>query len=182
MDTEIGRKIKELRENRNLNIKQLSEMVECSSSLISQLERGKADPSISTLKKIAKALNANIVDFFTFRPNEDDLITRADERISMQLPRWNERIQSLIKNIETRRMQPFFTVIKPGGGSHGMYCHEGEEFGIVLKGEMELALNDRVYTVGENDSFYFSSQTPHDWNNKGKEDVVVVWVITPPTF
>ena len=43
---EIGKKIKELRESRNLNIKQLSELVKCTSSLISQLERGKADPSI----------------------------------------------------------------------------------------------------------------------------------------
>ena len=179
---EIGEKMREMREKRNLNIKQLSHMVECSSSLISQLERGKADPSISTLKKIAKALNVNIVDFFTFKSKEDDLITRADERISMQLPQWDARIQSLIKTIGNKKMQPFYTVIKPGGGSHGMYSHEGEEFGIVLKGELELKLSDSLYKVGENDSFYFSSQTPHDWNNKGKSDVVVVWVITPPTF
>ncbi len=178
----IGRKIKQLRESRDLNIKQLAALATCSSSLISQLERGKADPSISTLKKIAKALNVNIVDFFTFFHEDNDVVTRETERVDIQLKKWDARIQSLIKNIGNKRMQPFFTVIKPGGGSHGMYSHEGEEFGIVLRGEMDLVLKDRTYKVGANDSFYFSSQTPHDWNNKGKEDVVVVWVITPPTF
>lgn len=179
---DIGRKIRELRGERGFTIKHLADLVECTPSLISQLERGKADPSISTLKKIAKAINVNIVDFFAFQASEDELITRADERVNIQLPQWDARIQSLIKSIGNKKMQPFYTIIKPGGGSQGMYSHEGEEFGIVLKGELELMLNDKVYRVRENDSFYFTSQTPHDWNNRGKEDVAVVWVITPPTF
>ena len=62
------------------------------------------------------------------------------------------------------------------------HTHEGEEFGIVLKGELELTINDKVHVVRENESFYFTSQTPHNWNNKSKEDAIVVWVITPPTF
>ncbi len=179
---DIGDKIKELRERKALTMKQLAGLVECTPSLISQLERGKTAPSISTLKKIADALHANIVDFFSFPPHEDEVITRADQRVTMQLPRWDARIQSLTRVIGKKRMQAFYTVIKPGGGSSGHYCHEGEEFGIVLKGEMELKLEDRVYAVRENDSFYFSSQVPHDWNNRRDEDVVVVWVITPPTF
>jgi transcriptional regulator with XRE-family HTH domain len=179
---DIGGKIKELREKKGLTMKRLAELVQCTSSLISQLEKGKADPSISTLKKIAEALNANIVDFVSFEATEDEVVTRADKRVVMQLPRWDARIQSLIRAIGKKKMQPFYTVIKPGGGSHGLYSHNGEEFGIVLQGEMELTLEGKVYKVGKNDSFYFSSQIPHDWNNYGKEDVVVVWVITPPTF
>ena len=60
----IGKKIRELREGKGLTLKQLAGLVECTPSLISQLERDKTDPSISMLKKIAEALNVNIVDFF----------------------------------------------------------------------------------------------------------------------
>ena len=179
---DIGGRIKELREKKAFTMKQLAGLVDCTPSLISQLERGKTDPSISTLKKIADALNANIVDFFSFPPNEDDVVTRADQRVDMQLHRWDARIQSLNRVVGKKRMQAFYTVIKPGGGSSGSYCHEGEEFGLVLKGELELKLEDRVYAVKENDSFYFSSAVPHDWNNRRDEDAIVVWVITPPTF
>jgi transcriptional regulator with XRE-family HTH domain len=179
---EIGKKIKELRENRNLNIKQLSELVECTSSLISQVERGKADPSISMLKRIAKALDVNIVDFFMKSVNDEDVVTGVDDRVDIQLKRWEAKIQSLVKNVTNKKMQPFYTVIKSGGGSHGMYSHEGEEFGFVIKGEMELMLNEKIHKVRKDESFYFSSQIPHNWGNSGKEDVIVIWVITPPTF
>ena len=179
---EIGKKIREYRLQRSLNLKQLAERIECTASLISQIERGKADPSISTLKKIAKSLNVNIVDFFMSAHNEEDVVTRVDERVDIELRRWDTKIQSLIKSVDKRKMQPFYTVVKPGGGSHGMYTHDGEEFGIVLKGEMELLLDDKVHVVHENESFYFSSQIPHNWNNKSVRDAVVIWVITPPTF
>ena len=179
---DIGGKIRQIRTDKNLTIKQLAELVACTPSLISQLERGKADPSISTLKKIASALNANIVDFFMMATAGDDIVTRVKERVDIQLKRWDTKIQSLIKRLGNKKMQPFYTTIKPGGGSHGMYTHEGEEFGIVLHGELELTINDKVHVVRENESFYFTSQTPHNWNNKGKQDAIVVWVITPPTF
>jgi transcriptional regulator with XRE-family HTH domain len=179
---DIGGKIRELREKKSLTMKQLSEMVPCTPSLISQIERGKADPSISTLKKIATALNANIVDFFSLGSGKDNVIVRAEQRAVLQLPRWDARIQCLTTDVRRKRMQPFYTVIKPGGGSHGPYAHEGEEFGIILKGEMELMLGSETYILRKDDSFYFSSTVPHDWNNRGKEDCVVVWVITPPTF
>jgi len=182
MGMDIGKKIKEFREEKNLNIKQLAEIVECTPSLISQLERGKADPSISMLKRIAEALNVNIVDFFMKRANNDDIVMRENSRIVIQLNRWDAKIQSLVRNTANKKMQPFYTVIKPGGGSHGMYSHDGEEFGYVVQGEMDLMLDNKLHKIRKDEIFYFSSAVPHDWGNSGTEDVVVIWVITPPTF
>jgi transcriptional regulator with XRE-family HTH domain len=88
---EIGSRIKEYRVQGKLNMKRLADRVKCTASLISQLERGKVGPSISTLKKIAKALNVNIVDFFMSTHNEDDVVTRVSERVDMQLRRWDGR-------------------------------------------------------------------------------------------
>jgi transcriptional regulator with XRE-family HTH domain len=178
----IGKKIKEFRKARNFTIKELSERAECTPSLISQLEHGKTDPSISMLKRIADVLQVNIVDFFMKDVNHEDVVTHVNDRVDIQLKRWDARIQSLVRNVTNKKMQPFYTVIKPGGGSHGMYSHEGEEFGFVIKGRLTLMLNDRTYTINKNESFYTSSKIPHDWGNNGKEDVVIIWVITPPTF
>lgn len=178
----IGKKIRRIRKDKGLTLKQLSELVECTPSLISQVERNKADPSISVLKKIARSLDVNIVDFFMVNTNQEKVVTKPEDRVEIQLDRWDARIQSMVRNVTNKKMQPFYTVIKPGGGSHGMYSHEGEEFGYVLKGEMEIILDDEVHTVGTNESFYFSSLIPHDWCNRRQKDVVVIWVITPPTF
>jgi len=161
---EIGQKIRALRKERGLTIKDLAQAVRCSPSFISQVERGKASPSIATLKQIASALKVNIVDF----------------EISMR--RWRARIYMLVKSTRGKRMQPFYTVIQPGGGSTGLYNHEGEEFGIVLKGELEINLNGVKYRVKENESFYYSSQIPHSWTNPTDCETVVVWVVSPPTW
>ncbi|HOV90032.1 MAG TPA: XRE family transcriptional regulator [Syntrophorhabdaceae bacterium] len=178
----IGNKIKELRLSKNLTIKQLAAMAECTPSLISQLERNKTDPSISMLKRIADALQVNIVDFFMKEFEDSDIVTHTHERVDIQLNRWDAKIQSLVKTVRNKKMQPFYTVIKKGGGSHGMYSHDGEEFGYIIQGQMDLILNDKIFTIKEGESFYFSSKIPHNWGNSGDKDVIVLWVITPPTF
>ncbi len=179
----LGYRIRLLREQNGLTMRHLAEEAGCSPSLISQLEHNRVDPSISMLKKIARALDVNIVDFFMDENlNHEDVVTREKERVDMQLRRWDARIQSLVRSTRNKRMQPFLTVIKPGGGSHGMYFHEGEEFGFVTKGVLTIVLEEKRYEIAAGESFYFSSHIPHDWVNNGKEDVEVIWVITPPTF
>jgi quercetin dioxygenase-like cupin family protein len=79
-------------------------------------------------------------------------------------------------------MQVFYTTIRPWGGSKGLFSHKGEEFGLVLKGRLELVLKDKVYMVEENETVYFSSEILHGWTNRGDADAVVIWVITPPSF
>jgi transcriptional regulator with XRE-family HTH domain len=179
----LGGRIRLLREEKGLTMRHLAEQAGCSPSLISQLENNKVDPSISTLKRIAKALDVNIVDFFMAESlNHEDVVTKAKDRVDIQLRRWDAKIQSLVRNTRNKKMQPFFTVIKPGGGSHGMYLHDGEEFGFVTRGNLTLVLEKEKYEIGEGESFYFPSHIPHDWRNNGVEEAEVIWVITPPTF
>jgi len=53
---------------------------------------------------------------------------------------------------------------------------------LVLKGMLEITLNDAVYVLKTGDSIYFNSSTPHTFRNTGKEETEAIWVITPPTF
>ncbi len=181
---DIGSKLKELREKKSLTIKQLAEKSGCTTSMISQIEHGKSDPSISMLKKLANALETNIVDFFI-----DDNIIQDDflhimpsDRVDIKLPRWNARIQSFLKSTSDKKMHPFYTKIKPGGGSKGMYSHEGEEFVYVLSGELSIKVGANNFTVKSGEAVYFKSHIPHDWVNEGEKDTELIWVITPPSF
>ena len=79
-------------------------------------------------------------------------------------------------------MQPFYTVIEPGGGSRDPYSHVGEEFGIILEGNLTLTVGEKVHSVPKGHSFYYSSLIPHAWTNRGKTRTVVVWVVSPPSW
>lgn len=182
IESTIGPRIRQLRKQHKLTLKQLSEKVGCTDAYLSQVENGKVSPSISKLKKIADALRTNIADFFVERRDNDPVVLSPDRRVTLSLSRWNANLQSLVLNPSGKRMHPFFTTIKPGGGSHGLYSHVGEEFGLVLQGELEIELGGETYLVHQGESFYYNSTQPHSWINPGEKDTIVVWVISPPTF
>jgi transcriptional regulator with XRE-family HTH domain len=182
LEAHIGGRVKMHRLSNRLTLKQLAEKVGCTDAYLSQIENGRVSPSIANLKKIADALQTKIADFFVESESDEPVVLRSDQRTLITLDRWNARIQSLVVNHKNKRMHPFFTTVQPGGGSHGLYSHVGEEFGIVLKGELEIDLDGTIHSVKENESFYYNSSQPHSWRNPGSEVTEVVWVISPPTF
>lgn len=182
VEIDLGGKIRGLRQKSHLTLKQLAKKVGCSDAYLSQIENAKVSPSIASLKRIAEALGAKITDFFVESETDEPVVLPRERRTLISADRWNAKIWSLVADPKNKRMHPFYTVIEPGGGSHGSYTHVGEECGIVLKGQLAIELAGRVHLVRENESFYYSSSQPHNWTNPGDQETVVVWVISPPTF
>lgn len=179
----LGKKIKKTRKEKGLTLVELAKGAGCSTSFISELERGKVSPSIATLKRIASSLGMTIADCFTDDGEDaDPVVTRENERTKMTMKGWKANINLLVSGTKDKIMQPFYTVVEPGGGSLESYNHEGEEFGFVAKGELDLNINGKSYKVKKNESFYFSSRVPHSWVNNSRKKTVVFWVVSPPTW
>ena len=181
---DIGKRIRKFRKVNRLTIKQLGDKVGVTPSYISQLENDKVNPSLGTLKKIANELNINMIDFFERDREENNIIVRKDERIDFSYPTGNFRSQLLAANIASKAMEPIYTIIDPGGDTIEPYKHSnnGEEFGVIIKGELKLNVDGKDYHLYKGDSFYFKSNRPHRYSNPGKITTEVVWVITPPTY
>jgi transcriptional regulator with XRE-family HTH domain len=178
----IGSKVKSLRLERGMTLQQVADGAECTAAYISQLEHDKTSPSIATLKKVAHILGVRIVDFFLDEASEDAVVLEPDQWPTVSLPRWRAEIKQMTRGVATRKMQPFYTVIAPGGGTAEVYSHQGEEFGLVLEGVMTLQVGAESYEVKAGSSFYYSSSLPHAWTNRGEEPVRVIWIVTPPTW
>ena len=178
----IGYKICEGRKDHGLTLQQLAEKVKLSAAYLSQLENNKASPSIATLKKIATTLDMRIIDFFVDEIIDDPVLMEKDDWPKVSLPGWRADIKQMVKLVANKRMQPFYTTIQPGGGSRDSYFHQGEEFGLVLEGELKLTVGTETYHVAANQSFYYSSQLPHSWVNETNRICRVVWVVSPPSW
>ena len=61
-------------------------------------------------------------------------------------------------------------------------AHEGEEFGLVLKGKIELTIGKKSYIVNQNETFYFVANKPHYIKNISNLDAKILWVSCPPNF
>ena len=178
---QLGSKLRALRKDRNLTLKEIAKRAGCSPSYLSMVENGKVDPGISRLKRIVDGLGITIVDLFQTQ-SSSKVIIRKRERIQAEFPRSKTRIEILISQYAEKQMDARLAIISPGGSSEGNYQHPGAEFGLVLKGMLELTIDGLTYQLMEGDSFYFSSTSNHCFSNPGKEDTVVVWVNTPPSW
>ena len=178
---DLGAKLRRIRTQKKLTQKELAQKVQCTPAYICQLEGGKADPSISTLKKISTALEITIIDFFRTDYTEKVVIKKKDREI-FQFPKSKTTVETLIPNPGNKKMDARIAFIGPGGGSRGTYRHEGEEFGYVIQGELELRYGGASYLLAPGDSFYLKSHIGHEYLNKRDEEAIVLWVNHPPSF
>jgi transcriptional regulator with XRE-family HTH domain len=177
----LGPKLRSLRKAKHLSLKQLAERAGCSPSYISMVENNKVDPGVSRLKKIADALETTIVDLFSAQTRQR-LVIRKDERIRAEFSGSRTRIEILVPQLPQKEMDARLAVIYPGGSSEGEYRHPGQEFGLVLKGLLELSVDGIKHLLEEGDSFYFESARKHCFRNPGEKDAFVVWVNHPPSW
>ena len=182
MDT-FGERIRFFRIQKDFTLKQLAEKAECSDGFISQVERNLASPSIATLKRIANALEVNLITLLQADEAEtEQVVTRKNERVQFKFPHTEVYSELLATNVSSKQMQPLYKIVKPGAGSEGTYQHKGEEMGIVLEGSLELTVDDQIWDLEPGDAFYFRSSRKHGYRNKGTTIARLIWVITPPTF
>ena len=177
----LGSRLRSLRKNRKLSLTQLAHLAQCSPSYLSMVENGKVDPGISRLKKIADSLGVTIVDLFQTQINQK-VVVRKQERTQGEFIRSKTKIEILISHCPEQQIDARLAIVHPGGGSEGEYNHPGAEFGFILEGILELTIDGTTYQVTEGDSFYFSSTRTHLWRNPSKEDTVLIWVNSPPSW
>lgn len=178
---QIGEKIKDLRIQKNLTQEELADRCELSKGFISQLERDLTSPSIATLIDILQCLGTDLKDFFD--DSEDDQIAFKEvdyfEKIDEEL---KNKIEWIIPNAQKNMMEPIRLTLSPGGSTYPDNPHEGEEFGYVLSGSIQLILGKREIKVKKGESFYFTANTTHYIKASEKTGASLIWVSTPPSF
>lgn len=177
----IGNKIKELRVQKNLTQEELADRAELSKGFISQVERDLTSPSIATLMDILQCLGTNPEEFFSGTASEQVVFKRSDyfEKTDEES---KNKIQWIIPDAQKNMMEPILLTLEPEGSTLPDSPHEGEEFGYVLSGSIELHLGTRTYKVKKGESFYFSSKKEHFIKANDKQGAQVLWVSTPPSF
>ena len=179
--TEIGTKIRLTRRRRSLTLKEVATAVGCSESLLSKFENGHVSPSLKMLQRLTHVLGITIGQLFAQATDPDDIVMRAAKRITFDTEDGGKS-EPLAPHGGGHMLECHLHHYAPGCDSGGDLHHDGEEFGYVLEGEIELTVAGRRYTASAGDSFSFRSERPHSFRNKGTREARVVWINTPPTF
>lgn len=178
---QIGKKIKTLRQEKNLTQDELAARCELSKGFISQLERDLTSPNLSTLQDILESLGVSFKEFFSDEPDEKivfketDFFEAADESMGYS-------VEWIIPNAQKNVMEPIMLTLAAGGKYKEETAHEGEEFGYVLQGTITLYLGNKKYKVKKGECFSFKPNNNHFIENNGKTSAKVLWVSSPPSF
>jgi transcriptional regulator with XRE-family HTH domain len=182
IDGTLGAGIRRARKRRGLTLQQVADSSGMSISFISQVERNLLSPSVNSLQKISRALGIQIGGFFEGQ-GEFSRIVRASERPQLIYPNRDEE-EYLLTPFNSKHLQVLFYRLKPGATSGDVpYSHDSdEEFGVVLRGSLEVSVNGEVYILHAGDAITFDSHLPHTWRNPGDDECETLWVITPPGY
>ncbi len=182
----LGTRLKLARQTRGLTLKALALAADCSESLLSKIENGKASPSLPMLHRLVGALDSNIGWMFEETDGEEGIVFRAGTRphISLDPLRRGEGIslERIIPYSTGHLLQCNIHHIEAGGQSAGPIKHVGEEVGYILTGTVELVVGEDTFRLSIGDSFVFNSELPHSYRNVGDTRASIFWVNTPPTF
>ena len=181
-ERDLGRQVRTLRELQGQSLKSLANHAGVSESFVSQIERGVANPSVASLRRIAQALGTSVGSLFEGPPTVGRVV-RSSERPRLVHPerKWED---FLLTPRDAKRLQVILSLIEAGEGSGDeAYTHDSdEECVIVLKGRLEVGVGSDTYVLDEGDSLLFESRLPH-WNrNPGPNKAEVLWITTPPSY
>ncbi len=176
----IGGRVRARRLKAGLTLSKVADLAGISTGYLSLIERDKAVPTLTTLERIARALDAGLDEFVT-RPEAVDCVTRKETRprfyVGSDLLGY-ERVSAQFPGVE---LSSFVLTVAPGYHSERV-VHAGEEHIYVLAGALELRLDGDRLTLDAGDSVHYSSERSHGWSNPFKETAQVLWTGTHDIF
>lgn len=184
-DINIGKKIATIRKSKNLTIKDLAEKANVTASMLSQLERGLANPSINTLKTIALALDVQLFTFFIEDETKDNLVVKPSDRKQMIIPSEGHELityELLSPDLKGDVELAIMTLTPKSHTSKDNFKHTGEEVAYVSKGQVHLFLDDEKIELDEGDSVRIPPNMLHRWYNPYLNEAVVIFAVSPPSF
>ncbi len=182
------------RKQKGYTLKQVADHTGYSVGYISMLERDQKQPSLAALRRIAAYLECSEVWLIMGQSSEDqegamlsgdvssgrDYVMRRNHRIPMKIPEIDVDYSiftpsSLPGNVHAS-MTGLIVHLKPGRWvTERMISHVSyDESAFLLKGELELHMDNKTYTIHEGDSFYIPQGMLHNYLNISSEEAVCI--------
>jgi transcriptional regulator with XRE-family HTH domain len=179
----LGQTIRDVRTRAQLRLVDLARKVDLSPSYLSQIERDRISPSVTALTRIAEGLNTTVAALFEpTQPIRRHLspVVRREKRKLLLYPKSRARNELLTPHLRGA-LEVMWSRIPPGTKSP-ILEHEGEECGVVLRGELTYWLGEERFVLRAGDSITYSSRIPHWYENRSGRVVETIWAVTPPSF
>ena len=187
---ELGAHIRRLRTDAGLTMGALADAAGVSQSLVSQVERGLAEPSLSTLRRFAAVLGTTVGALFVGGPSEDAPVLRREAQLvvrrgagkHLRMPGSDVMYELLVPDL-ARKLEIIRAELHPGSRVPAEpSLHVGEEVIVCLRGEVVCVYGDEEFVLHPGDAITWEPTVPHWIENRTERVAEVMAAITPPSF
>ena len=183
---QVGPHLRARREELRLSVREVARRVGVSASLVSQIERGNINPSVSTLYALVSELGLSMQDVFDVPAGGSGgarsrapggPVTHSGDRALLLLEsgvEWERLTTEAVAGVDFLKV-----VYAPGSAScpdDALIRHMGSEFGFVMSGRLGVQLGFESYELGPGDAISFDSSLPHRLFALGDEPAEAIWV------
>ncbi len=191
LSNELGSRLRLAREQAGESVRGLARRVGVSPSLVSQIELGRAQPSVGTLYAVANELGLSLDDLF--RDGEAGAkapvrgqaaegsagpVQRRNDRKTIRLAggvRWERLTPTADEEVE------FLNIVYAVGGAScaedALVRHGGKEYAYIVSGRLGFKIGFEEFDLGPGDSISFDGQMPHRLWTIGDQPATAIWVI-----
>lgn len=171
----IGSRLRQARKQHGMSLRELGSRAEVTASFLSQLERGLAQPSIITLRRICEVLDISISDAVAASDSTDStgvFVTRSDARGQM-IPPTHDVVVDMLVTTPGRPFELLMVKLSPGTATApDLVAHDAREAMVIIDGTARLETANTSVELGPGDTAYLNSTTPHRMVNAGDVDLV----------
>lgn len=174
----IGARVRALRLARGMSVNKLAAAAGVSAGIVSQIERDRANPSLSTIEKICAALAVPSDAVLAVEPVSTDpsFVCRAGSRNHI-LVGTAPILKEMISPPGNPSLRMMIISLPPGSENLDVVIENGQKAGLVLEGEIRIVVSGVAATLHTGDSFQFASDQPHSLHNDSSAPSKVVWVM-----
>jgi transcriptional regulator with XRE-family HTH domain len=172
----VGQRIRRIREQHGLSLRVLAKKAGLSANTISLIERGENSPTVSSLNRLAMALDVQIAAFFQ---QEVDALTMFVKNNQVRRFRGNGIvIESVGNGLLNPQIEALSITVNPGyGNMDDPVTHDGEEFVRCLEGQVEYYIENRRFLMDVGDSLLFEATQPHCYRNTSQAKTIILTIL-----
>ena len=176
---EFGRRIKMLRLSRGLTLKDLEERGGISATHVSEIERGKASPTVGALGRIALALDMRPATLLEPLVLPEVSAMRSAEREGREMQWGSARLAPVSDPVQGGELSAQILTLPVGREPALTHAHEGEEWALVLSGVAEIRVNHEAFMLREGESLHFRSHRLHSYANPASAPAILLIASRP---
>ena len=192
MNFDIGDELRRVRVSRKLSLRSVASAVGVSASLLSQVETGKTQPSVSTLYALVNHLGISLdglmkgmsqsdgekPDGAGYEDGHHGIVQRRNENPLIEME--NGVVWERLADGGRDDADPLMVTYEPGSSSSvegKMMRHDALEYGVIIEGTLTLRIENEVHEIYPGDSFSFDANRLHMYENNSAKPARGIWFV-----